>query len=171
MGGPTRRQLLASSGALAALTLRHRRAEAQALGPLVVVVHPSCPFQNLSLDDLRAIFVGEPVTVPGAGRAMPINDAPNSPARTFFDRKVLRMEPDQVARFWLDRRIRGQSGAPRAVPQPVLRQQLVARFPQALSYVRPAELLRDLVRPLRIDGRQPGDRDYSLAAALFATLL
>jgi hypothetical protein len=41
------------------------------------------------------------------------NHAAHSTDRIGFDQTVLRMGPDEVNRFWIDRKIRGLPGPPR----------------------------------------------------------
>src|ERR1044071_4891229 len=125
------------AGALVALTGSGSALAAAA--PLVVVVGKSSPIDNLSLGTLRNIFLAQPVSESGV-RMVPFNATPNSPERVLFDRRVLRMDPDEVARHWVDQRIRGDPGPPRAIAGAKLLRQVVARLPGAISYLAPEDL-------------------------------
>ena len=58
---------------------------------------------------------------------------PRTVDRVGFDQVVLKMDPDAVGRFWIDRKIRGGSGPPRTVfPGAPAR---LARAPQRSSRV------------------------------------
>jgi hypothetical protein len=128
---------------------------------LVVIVSKDSGMSDISQNTLRNAFLGESVTDPSGKKIIPLNHPPHTPERVGFDRVVLDMSPDEAARYWIDRKIRGQSGAPRAVDSPALLRRVVARLPGALSYIR-REDADDTVRVLRIDGRRPGDSDYPL---------
>ena len=78
-----------------------------------------------------------------------------------FEDKVLGMTPDEVASYWIDRKIRGQSGAPKAVGSPELVQKVVSKVDHSIAYVR-LDLVRPEVRVIAIDGRLPTDAAYQL---------
>jgi hypothetical protein len=73
---------------------------------------------------------------------------------------VLGLEPDDVARFWIDQRIRGQAGAPRAIPVAMLIR-VVPQLPGAIGYVRVHELGAGM-KAITIDGKKAGDAGYLL---------
>lgn len=128
---------------------------------LVVIVSKDSVMNDISLNTLRNAFLGESVTDPSGKKIIPLNHPPHSSERVGFDRVVLDMSPDEAARYWIDRKIRGQSGAPRAVDSGALVRRVVARLPGALSYIR-REDADDSVKVLRIDGKRPSDGDYPL---------
>ena len=130
--------------------------------PLVLVVARESPLQDLSTSSLRQLFLGESVQDPAGGKLVPLNQLPGSADRVAFDRSVLGMSPEEAGRYWIDRKIRGQSGAPRAIPSAATLQRLVARFPGSIAYLR-ADRVDPAVRVLRIAGRLPIDKDYPLA--------
>lgn len=158
----SRRHVLAA-GAAAAFSLSRLR-RLYAAGPpttLVVVVNPASGITEIGLDLLRAVFSGDPVSRGSIDRLVPLNDAVGAAERVEFDRKVLRMEPAEVGRFWVDRRIRGQGAAPRIVPAADLRQRFLERFLQAITYVRSGEVL-PAVHIVKINGKLPGEPGYPL---------
>jgi len=128
--------------------------------PLAIVSAKAGGVSELSLYQLKRLYLGD--SVPGGnGELIALNRDAKGAERIGFDQSVLGMTPEAVARYWIDRRIRGQSGAPKAVePAPVV-QRVLARLPRAVSYVR----LRDVgpeVQVVRIDGRKPGDAGYPI---------
>ena len=127
--------------------------------PLVVIVAATSPLQDISRGALRRAFLGEPTGGPG-GRLIPLNQPPATPARTAFDKAVLGLEGDAVAQFWIDQRIRGQAGAPRAIPTALL-PRVVSQLAGAIGYVRLNEVAAG-VKVVTIDGKKPGDRGYPL---------
>jgi hypothetical protein len=76
-----------------------------------------------------------------------------------FDQAVLGMTPERVSRYWIDRKIRGQSGPPRALDSADLVQRVVARLDGGIGYVRMNELKAD-VKVVRVDGKSPKDSGY-----------
>jgi hypothetical protein len=70
---------------------------------------------------------------------------PEAEVRRAFDGAVLRMSPEEVARFWLDQRIRGGARPPRQVPDPGLAVRLAAKLPGSIAYV-PENLVNGSVK-------------------------
>jgi hypothetical protein len=130
---------------------------------LVVVVAKNSPLREISMRDLRRLYSGEYVSGPDGDKVIPIALPAGSPDRVAFDRAVLNMSPEQVARYWVDRKIRGQSGPPKSIDSPSVLQRVVAQIKASIGYVRVSDL-RDDVRVLPVDGKGPNDADYPLEA-------
>jgi ABC-type phosphate transport system substrate-binding protein len=155
-----RRLVIASLAALVGLLLVGAAPALRAADPpLVVIVAATNPIQDISRANLRRAFLGEPTGGPG-GKLIPLNQPPGSPARNQFDRILLGLDPEDVARFWIDQRIRGQGGAPRAIPAAML-VRVIPQLAGAIGYVRASELGPG-VKVVTIDGKKPGDPDYLL---------
>ncbi len=101
---------------------------------LAVVVHPGVPVAKLSDIELEAIFLTDRRFWSGTTPIIPFNLAPHSEPRAKFDFAVLRMDPDAVARFWRDRRVRGGAAPPRQAPDAGTLVRLVARLEGAIGY-------------------------------------
>lgn len=127
--------------------------------PLVVVVAATSSIQDISRTNLRRAFLGEPTGSP-PGKLIPLNQPPGSPARKQFDKAVLDLEPDAVARFWIDQRIRGLGGAPRAIAAAML-VRVLPKLTGSIGYVRASELGPG-IKAITIDGKKPGDPGYLL---------
>ena len=128
---------------------------------IAVVTHSSAALRELSLRDLRRLYTAERIFGPDDKQLIPFNHPRSSAIRERFDQTVLEMSPDEVSRFWIDRKIRGQRGAPRAVPSTELLAQVVAKLPGAVSYLLEADVPRGL-RVVAIDGKLPSDAEYAL---------
>jgi ABC-type phosphate transport system substrate-binding protein len=163
---PTRRRLLVSGVVMLASPLLFPVLCAQA-GPgaeqLAVVVAKDSAVDGLSLHELKRVYLGDNVQGPGGQKLLALNRETKGAERIGFDRSVLNMSPDVVARYWIDRKIRGQSAAPKAVDPASVIQKVVARLPGAIGYVRVHDLTAD-VKILRIDGKKPGDAGYAIFA-------
>ena len=128
---------------------------------LIVVVSKRCPINEISLAQLKQLFRSERREV-ASHRLIPLNRPPGSATRIKFDKLVLGMNPEQVGRFWIDRKMRGQTKPPRSVSSLRLVIKVVTQLPNAISYIRHNQLTPDL-RMLRVDGKLPGDQGYALA--------
>jgi hypothetical protein len=129
---------------------------------LVVVVARGSSLTNISRGDLKRCFTGEPFSADGK-RLVPFNASPNSAERVAFDKAVLGMSADEVGRFWVDRKVRGQSAAPRSLPSPAHIAKVAAKFPGAIGYV-PADQLTQDVQAVSIDGVAHTDPRYGVVA-------
>ncbi len=147
------------AAAMLAVLLPAARVRAEADVALCVVVAPTSKLSDVTLADLRRIFTGERVTDPGGNKLIPLNHPPRTVDRVGFDRTVLGMGPDEVGRFWVDRRIRGGSGPPRTVDSISTLRRVVKNLPGAIGYLRRTQQSAE-VKLVRIDGKLPGDSGY-----------
>jgi hypothetical protein len=121
---------------------------------LAVVVARSHPGDNLSLQDLKNLYRGD--RIPGW---IPFAFPAGTPERIAFDLAVLGLTPENAARYWIDRKLRGQSGPPRSVDSADLVMRVVEKLEGGVAYVR-AGLVRDSVKALRIDGKAVTEEGY-----------
>jgi hypothetical protein len=128
---------------------------------LAVVVAEKSPLVALSRHELRRVYSGEIVTRADGKRLIPLMLAARLPDRVGFDQAVLGMSADEVARYWIDRKIRGQSGPPKSVDSSDLLQRVVAQLDGAIGYVRSSNV-RPGLKAVRIDGKTPSDPGYSV---------
>lgn len=127
---------------------------------LVVVVVKGSSLTSISRSDLKHCFLGDRIS--GGGKTLvPFNSEAKTSERMGFDRGTLGMSPDEVGRFWVDRRVRGQAGAPRSLPSVLHMVKVVAKFPAAIGYVPVDQLTSDL-QPVKLDGVAYTDAAYDL---------
>jgi hypothetical protein len=127
---------------------------------LAIVVAKDSPISDISFYDLKRLYQGEAVDANGK-RLIPLNLFPQSEDRVRFDRAVLGLSPEDVSRYWIDRKIRGQSGAAKSRESSDLVKRVVLRVDGAIGYARLSELKPD-VKVLRVDGKTPKDSGYSV---------
>lgn len=108
---------------------------ANAAGTLLVIAHPSNTTKSLSAAEIEAIFTTRKQYWSHGGRIQTFNFPPKHPTRVEFDKKVLGMDPDEVARYWIDRRVRGGDRPPRQIPNASLMVRIVATLEGAAGYV------------------------------------
>jgi len=129
---------------------------------LVVVVARGSSLTNISRVDLKRCFERDPVSS-GDKQLVPFNASSGSPERIGFDRAVLGMDAGEVGRFWVDRKVRGQSDAPRALPSAAYVVKVVAKFPGAIGYVTQDQLTPEL-QPVKVEGVAYTDPSYSITS-------
>jgi phosphate transport system substrate-binding protein len=127
---------------------------------IAVVVGAKSGQRSLSLDDLRRIFLNKDTNDADGDRFVPLNQRSGNSDRTRFDTQVLNMTPDQVARYWIDQRLRGKR-APATVPSLAMLKRALNELPGAISYLALSDL-DSSVRALFIDGRPPTDGGYPI---------
>jgi hypothetical protein len=127
---------------------------------LAIVVSKDSPVSDISFYELKRLYLGEHVNASGK-RLLPLNLSPASRERGAFDKTVLNMAPDVVARYWIDRKIRGNSGPPKTIEPLDLLQRVVARLDGAIGYA-PVGQIRPELKAIRIDGKGPNDPGYPL---------
>jgi ABC-type phosphate transport system substrate-binding protein len=124
--------------ALAALSLDSR---SEAGDPIAVIVNTGNPISSIAVSDLRPIFQTTKTSWGNsAGEAMPLNLPEDSPLRQEFDKAVLGLDPDRVARYWQDRKIRGGARPPTRVPSAGAVLKVVASKEGAVGYVKASEV-------------------------------
>lgn len=127
--------------------------------PLALVVAKNSPVSEMSLNEVKRLYLGDAISGPNGKKLIPLTQASASADRSGFERVVLGMSADAIARYWIDRKIRGQSGPPKSVPSADVLQRLVGNVEGTVGYVR-ADQVRADVKIVRIDGRVPGDVGY-----------
>jgi len=127
---------------------------------LAIVTSKDSPVSDISFYELKRLYLGEQINASGK-RLLPLNLPPAFRERGAFDKIVLNMSPEQIARYWVDRKIRGDSGPPKSIEPLDLLQRVVARLDGAIAYA-PVNEVRPELKVLRIDGKGPNDNGYPL---------
>jgi len=127
---------------------------------LVVVVAKGSPIRDISKAELRQIFMGE-TTVLSGNKVVPFNFESKTRQRIAFDELVLGMSVDEVGRYWIDRKIRGQRPPPRSLPSSAYMARVVQKWPGALGYLPENELPAD-IQPVTVGGVSFQDPRYAL---------
>src|SRR5688500_20015925 len=92
-----------------------------------------------------------------------LNRGTNVEDRMGFDKSVLGMTPEEVARRWIDRNISGRSGAPKRWTRRTSCRRSSEKMPGSIGYVRQHEL-SDAMKLIKIDRKLPGDVGYPISA-------
>jgi ABC-type phosphate transport system substrate-binding protein len=121
---------------------------------IAVIVNKANPVGPMSQENLRPIYLMTKTVWSNGTAVEPFNLPDGTPMRTAFDSAVLGMNPDEVARYWIDRRIRGDARPPRKVPSPGTVLSLVAKDEGAIGYVPLAEVNASVKVVARVEGGQ-----------------
>lgn len=159
----SRREFLKWSAAAAATALTglpSRDVHAKPF-PLAVVVSRRSPLEQLTLFELKKLYLGARINDPSGQPIVPLNQGAKLPDRLAFEARVLGMSEAEVMSYWIDRKIRGQSGPPQAVGNADLVQRVVTKLEHAIAYAS-LDQLRPEVRFIAIDGKVPTDTAYGL---------
>jgi ABC-type phosphate transport system substrate-binding protein len=129
---------------------------------IAVVVHPDTPIGELSLSEVRRVFLGDrqywnsklPVTL--------LIRAPVARERDVVLRIIYQMSEAQFKQYWVAKIFRAEvTSPPRIVYSNDMQYDLVTAIPGAIAFVD-ARNVRPGVKLVRVDGHLPGDRDYPL---------
>ncbi|MBN1959592.1 MAG: hypothetical protein JW841_01490 [Deltaproteobacteria bacterium] len=148
------------SALLAILPLGVEAKAAESANVLVIVVGKDSLLTNIPFNQLRRLFMAEISEIDGQ-RMLPFNYEPGNDIRVVFDKMVLKMDPDAVGRYWVDRLIRGQGKAPPIVRSPELACAVVGKLKGAIVYL-PIDKVNDSVRVISVNGKMPKDQGYPL---------
>lgn len=116
------------------LPLRSMAGDA-ARSSIAVIANKAVVTGKVSRADLRPLFQTKKDTWPDGTPAKPFNLPESSAQRQAFDKAVLGLDADRVARYWIDRKIRGGDRPPQTAPSAAVLVKVVSKTPGALGYV------------------------------------
>ena len=134
----TRRTLLAALFLSGTLGVWAQSSEAGA-DAIVVIVNKANPASSLAASELRPIFQTTKTSWGTGSDATPFNLPHGNGLRAEFDQAVLGLDPERVARYWQDRKIRGGARAPKQLPSTSAVLAAVAANPGAIGYLNASE--------------------------------
>jgi ABC-type phosphate transport system substrate-binding protein len=102
---------------------------------IIVIANKDVPQQKLGRDELRPIFQVTKLQWPNGNNVVPLNLPEDNSLRKGFDSAVLGLDPDRVARYWIDRKIRGDARPPKKLSSPAAVVKAVAKTSGAIGYV------------------------------------
>ena len=132
-------------------------------GDVAVVANRDVPQANLSLYEVRRIFLGEtrywkndlPVVliVPPAG----------SHEREVLLRNVYRMNEAQYRQYWVGRILRGEAvSAPKTAESVSVARELIATLPGCVTVMNANDVNSKNIKVLKVDGKSSSDKEYPL---------
>jgi len=129
---------------------------------LAIVVNTSNPVDNLSMSELRKVFLGERRHWPNGRRITLVMMEPGQPERKTLIREVCQMNESDFSQHFLHGVFTGEVFvSPKTLASPVGVRKFIFNVPGAIGYVRVTDL-DSSVKVLRVDGHLPDDKEYSL---------
>ncbi len=119
---------------------------------LAVIVNKSNPIATLAQNELRPLFQTTKKSWGSGEDVVPINLPEDSALRADFDKAVLGLDPERVARYWTDRKVRGGARPPVRVPTTSAVLKAVASKPGAIGYVRLSEVNNSVKVVAKVSG-------------------
>ena len=131
-------------------------------GGVAIVVHPSAPVQNMSMDQLRRVFQAEQQFWSDGSRITLLVRAPVAYERDIVLNRIYRMDEEQFRQYWVAKMFRAEVPAgPQVVYSAQMARELVTVIPGAITFM-PASEVAAATRVLRIEGKLPGETGYPL---------
>jgi ABC-type phosphate transport system substrate-binding protein len=129
---------------------------------LAVVVNLSNPVENLSMPELRRIFLGERSHWPNGRRITLVMMEPGQQERAVVLRDICQMNETDFNNHFLHGVFTGEVlVSPKTLATPVGVRKFVFNVPGAIGYLRVSDL-DPTVKAVRIDERGPEDKGYRL---------
>ena len=130
--------------------------------PIAIDVHKSTEVENLSLTELRSIFLADQQFWSDRTRITLLVRAPQSDERDFVLNRIYQMTEPQFRQYWIAKMFRSEvPRGPKIVFSTDMTVDLVVAIPGSISFVR-ADEVSENVRIVRIDGKLPSDAGYPL---------
>ena len=129
---------------------------------IAVVVHPDTPISDLSLSEVRKVFLGDRQYWNSKLPVALLICAPVARERDVVLRVIYQMSESQFKQYWVAKIFRAEvASPPKIVYSNDMQYDLVTALPGAIAFVD-ARNVRPGVKVLRVDGHLPGERDYPL---------
>ena len=127
-----------------------------------IVVHKDTEIDNLSLSELRNIFLANQQFWPDRTRIILLVRAPKSEERDFVLDTIYQMDEAQFRQYWIAKMFRAEvPRGPKIVFSTDMMLELVIAIPGSISFVN-ADEVNDDVKVVRIDGKLPSEPGYPL---------
>lgn len=129
---------------------------------LAIVVHKDTSVDNLSMNELRNIFLANQQFWPNRSRIILLVRAPQSDERDFVLDSIYQMDEAQFRQYWIAKMFRAEvPRGPKIVFSTDMTIDLVVAIPGSISFMR-ADAVTDGVKVVRVEGKLPSDEGYPL---------
>ncbi|MCH7897792.1 MAG: hypothetical protein IIC62_00445 [Proteobacteria bacterium] len=136
--------------------------QAAASSPIAIVVHKDTDIENLSLTELRNIFLANQQFWSNRKRIVLLVRTPKSDERDFILNTIYQMDEAQFRQYWIAKMFRAEvPRGPKIVFSTDMMLELVIAIPGSISFVAADEVTDD-VKVVRIDGKLPSEPGYPL---------
>jgi hypothetical protein len=115
---------------------------------VAVVVNPSTRIRDLSIGEVRKLFMGEKGKLPNGRQAILLMRGVGTPERAVVLRQIYKMNESEFAKYVLQSAFTGRQSVPREVNGAQMKQ-IVSENPSAIGYMPIAEV-DEAVRPVLV---------------------
>ncbi len=130
--------------------------------PVAIVVHPDTDISNLTMQELRGIFLAEQQYWPDKSRIVLLVRAPAAYERTFVLNRIYQMDEAEFRRYWIKKMFRAEiPSGPRVVFSSNMALGLVTAIPGSITFMLASDVGPE-VKTVRIDGKLPNEPGYPL---------
>lgn len=129
---------------------------------IALVAHPDIPVSNLTLADVRKVFLGERQYWSANVPVVLLIRAPVARERNVVLKTIYQMSESQFKQYWIAKIFRAESvSAPKVVYSNDMANELVTAIPGAIAFIDAREV-RAGAKVIRVDGHLPGEAGYPL---------
>ena len=129
---------------------------------LAIVVPKTSPVEDLSMAELRNVFLANQQFWPDRSRITLLIRAPQSDERDYVLNTIYQMDEAQFRQYWIAKMFRAEvARGPKIVFSTDMTLDLVVAIPGSISFMRADQVTGD-VKVIRVDGRLPGEDGYPL---------
>lgn len=129
---------------------------------VAVVVHPDTPVSDLTLSDVRKVFLGDRQYWTSNIPVVLLIRAPVARERNVVLKIIYQMSEAQFKQYWIAKIFRAESAsAPKVVYSNDMANDLVTAIPGAIAFIDAREV-RPGAKVVRVDGHLPGESGYPL---------
>jgi ABC-type phosphate transport system substrate-binding protein len=129
---------------------------------VAIVVRKDVPVDNLSLADVRKLFMGERQFWNSSLRVTLLVRAPTSRERDVVLKKIYQMSEAQFRQYWISRVFRAETATgPKIVYSSEMTMELVNGIPGAVAFLDASRVPAGL-KVVKVNNRAPGEKDYPL---------
>ena len=137
-------------------------AQTSRAGDLAVVVNSDTPVSDLSLAEVRRVFLGQRQYWSPKLPVVLLIRAPVARERDVVLRVIYQMSEEEYTQYWVAKIFRAEvTSPPKIVYSNDMQYELVTAIPGAIAFVD-ARNVRPGVKVVRIDGKLPGEKGYPL---------
>jgi ABC-type phosphate transport system substrate-binding protein len=131
-------------------------------GDVAIVVRKDVPIDNLSMADVRKLFMGERQFWNSSLRVTLLVRAPTSRERDVVLKKIYQMTEAQFRQYWISRVFRAETATgPKIVYSNEMTMELVNGIPGAVAFLDASRVPAGL-KVVKVNNRAPGEKDYPL---------
>jgi ABC-type phosphate transport system substrate-binding protein len=133
----------------------------EAAVPVVVIAHPDVPERDVSLSELRKIFLGDRQFWTGEMRVVLLVPPARSGERATLLEKVYEKTESQYRHYWIAKVFRTEAQTAPKVAKADSAVELVRQIPGAIAVIDASRVPAG-IKVLRVDGKNAGDPGYPL---------